>query len=100
MKDSGLLTFETVREWRGTAMETCTKEISKEARPTVRAFTIGLMEKCTMESGRTELKKAMECGKEYLEIHTLVNGKTAKLMVTEFINGKMAIGMKAAGSIA
>jgi hypothetical protein len=31
----------------------------------------------------------MEFGKEFMEIHILVNGKTAKQKVMEFTNGKM-----------
>jgi hypothetical protein len=39
----------------------------------------------------------MECGGEYLEIVIWVNGKIVKLMVMEFINGKMETDMKEVG---
>ena len=60
-------------------------------------YIIGQMEKFMMESGKMVLKKDTECGKEFLEILILDNGKTQRQMVMEFINGKMKTDMKDLG---
>ena len=44
------------------------KEISKVGKPMAKGFMPGLMEKFTMESGKTESKKATVSGKVFSEI--------------------------------
>ena len=65
-----------------------------------KAYIIGQMVKSMMVNGLMELRKDMECGKEYLVTPISVNGKIVKLMVMEFINGRMVIGTKDHGLIA
>lgn len=59
--------------------------------------TTGRTEKSMTASGKTVSKKDMACGKAYLAILTSDNGKTARLMVTEFISGKTVTDSKEAG---
>ena len=85
---------------KDTQMETDMKEIFIKAKLMVKEFIIGLMEKNMMESGKMESKMDTECGEVFSATPILVNGKTLKQMVMEFISGKMVIGMKAPGSTA
>jgi hypothetical protein len=54
MKGSGLKIIEKEKEWKNIVMEINMKEILKEARLMVKVFTIGLMEKYMMVSGKME----------------------------------------------
>lgn len=72
----------------------------KEGKQLGKESITGSQEKSMMVNGNMELKKEMVFGKELMEIHTLENGKTQKHMVTEFIHGKMGIGMKENGTTA
>lgn len=82
---------------KGTAMAINMKEIFKMERLMVKVCISGLMEKCMMENGGMESRKAMEYGKEYLVILTLASGRTAKQMVMVFINGRMATDTRVNG---
>ena len=53
-----------------------------------------------MENGLTGKNMDMEFGEAFMEIHSLDNGKIAKLKDTEFILGLMVIGMKVNGGSA
>lgn len=64
---------------------------------TVEEFTLGRTGKFMMESGNTELKMAMESGKEHPVNHISVNGWTAKHKDMEFTCGKITISTKASG---
>jgi len=60
----------------------------------------GPMERCMMENGEMESKKAMEFGRESSEIVILASGRILRLMVMEFTNGKMVTDMKESGKTA
>ena len=65
----------------------------------VQVFILGLMEKCTKVNGLRALRMAKAFGKVYMATRTSVSGDNQKLQAMVFINGKMAIGMKASGTI-
>ena len=73
------------------------KESFRLVRHTARGSICGLMEKFTMGSGRMELKKATESGRECSETHTLGSGRIQRLMATGSTNGKMGISMRESG---
>lgn len=60
----------------------------------------GDKERSTMENGRMVWKKAMVYGKALKGIHTLDNGRTAKLMVMECMFGRQETSMKVSGKLA
>jgi hypothetical protein len=64
----------------------------------VKVFFIGQRVKSMMGSGLKELKKVMEFGRVWMEIHTLDNGRVARQMGMEFTHGRMGIGMKENGN--
>jgi len=96
-KDNGEMTREKAKEWKDIQMEINMKEIFIREKLMEKEYIIGQMEKFMMESGKMVLKKDTECGKEFLEILILDNGKTQRQMVMEFINGKMETDMKDLG---
>lgn len=73
------------------------KETLKMGKHMARESTNGQMEKCMMENGGMESKKAMEFGKEYSEIATSVSGRILKLMAMVFISGRMETDMRESG---
>ena len=92
------MTKETRRGMSVIVMAILMKVIFKKERLMGKEFIIGQMEKSMMGNGAKELKMVMECGKVYLETAIWVNGLTQKLMDMEYINGKMEIDLKAAGT--
>ena len=82
---------------KGLQMATLIKVSIKRAKQTVKAYSIGTMEKCTMENGSMGLRKAMVSGKGHKEIPTLANGKIPRRKDTVFIAGKMEIDTKENG---
>lgn len=90
--------IEMVAAWKDTAMEIDMKESSRITNLMVKAFTHGLTGRCTKASGRMDLKKGKGFGRVFSEIRTSVSGLKVKLMVTEFINGKMETDTKESGS--
>ena len=91
------MTRETKKDMSVIAMEIHTKVTSKKEKLMEKEYIIGQMEKSMMVNGGKESKMVMECGKVYLEIAIWDNGLIRKLMVMEFINGKMAIDLKVVG---
>ena len=55
------------------------------------------MERSTRASGPWGLNRARASGRAYLEIHTSANGNSPKPQAMVYINGKMAIDMRANG---
>lgn len=82
---------------KGTQMVMSIKVNSKKERPTAKESTNGRMVKSMMENGIMGLSKDMECGRDWQETLTLVNGRIPKLMAMESILGKMVTGMKENG---
>ena len=74
MRECGLMTRGIKKAMNVIVMAIHMREILKKVRLMVKVFIIGPTEKYMMESGAEELKMDMECGKEYLEIATWVNG--------------------------
>lgn len=97
MKECGLMIKDTKKDMSDTVMVTLTREISKKEKLMVREYIYGLMAKSMTVNGVGELRTVMECGRVFLEIVTWVNGLIQKLMVMEFINGKMVIDLREAG---
>ena len=53
--------------------------------------------KCMMESGLWAKSMDSEYGKDFREIHMLVNGEKEMWKGMEYINGKTVISMRASG---
>lgn len=70
------------------------------AKLTGKESTLGLMVRCTMESGKTVPKRATECGMAFSETPTSANGKILKLMAMACILGKMGTNTKVSGKLA
>jgi hypothetical protein len=85
------------KDMRGIQITTGMREISLMERLMVREFIHGLMQKFMMENGGMVLRKAMEYGRESLEIHILENGRIVKQKAMEYISGRTEIGMKENG---
>ena len=82
---------------RGIQITTGMREISLMERHMEREFIHGIMQKSMMENGGMVSRKAMEYGKESLEIHILENGRTVKQKATEYISGRTETDMKENG---
>jgi hypothetical protein len=98
MKACGSMIKETKRDMSVIVMVIPMKVIFRKVKLMEREFIIGQTEKCMMENGVKELKMVMECGKVYSETVIWVNGLILKLMDMEYINGKMEIDLKEAGT--
>ena len=97
MKVNGKMTKEKEKAWNDIQTEISMKVTSRKAKLTERVSMFGQMEKSMMVNGSMVSRKAMECGKVFLVIAILDNGKTVKLMVMVSINGRTAIDMKEPG---
>ena len=89
---------ETKKDMSVIVMAIHMKVIFRKEKLMARESITGQMAKSMMENGARELRMAMECGKVYLETAIWVNGLTQKLMDMEYINGKMEIDLRAAGT--
>jgi len=89
---------ETKKDMSVIVMAIHMKVIFRKEKLMARESITGQMAKSMMENGARELRMAMACGKEYLETAIWVNGLTQKLMDMEYINGKMEIDLRAAGT--
>ena len=97
MKGNGKMITGKEKEWKDIVMEINMKVIFTTVKLMEKEYIIGLTEKYMMENGEMESKKVMECGEVFLVIHTLVNGRIARLMDMVSINGKMETDMKVLG---
>jgi hypothetical protein len=82
------------RVMRDILMATGMKVISNQEKLMAKVYTIGPMERSTMVNGQEELRTDMACGGVSLEIATWDSGMKVKLMVMEYISGKMETDMK------
>lgn len=98
MKATGSTTSETKKDMSVIQTAIPTKVISKKEKHMARESITGPMEKSMMENGVKESRMVMACGKVYLEIAIWANGSTQKHMDMEYINGKMEIDLKEAGT--
>jgi hypothetical protein len=80
-----------------TQMVTFMKEIMRMENHMEEEYIDGLMMNHMKVSGIKDSSMDMASGKELMEIPILVSGKIQKLMVMEFIYGKMEIVMKENG---
>ena len=97
MKANGFKINVMVADLKFLLTEIRIRETIRMVSRTVGEFTVGRTGKFMMESGNTELKMAMESGKEHPVNHISVNGWTAKHKDTEFTSGKITISTKVNG---
>lgn len=99
MRESGRMMSDMEKALKGIKTTINMKGNFKMEKLMVKGFILGSMEKYMMANGKMESKMDMVFGKEFLGILILESGRTARLMVMEFINGKMEISMKESGRI-
>lgn len=99
-KGTGCTTWEMERASRGIQTETPTSGSSSLVEHTAKESTLGRTGRSMTENGTKGWSKGMESGRESSRIHTLVNGRTRRLMDTGSIPGPMEIDMKASGRCA
>ncbi len=100
MKVVGTMIRDTVKVMSVIRTVTPMKDNFNLAKLMVKESTHGRMGKCMMANGKLESKRDMESGEAFMVIHTLENGKIAKLMGMEFIIGRMVTDMKESGNSA
>jgi hypothetical protein len=98
MKAIGSTTKEIKKDMSVIVMAIPMKVISKKEKHMEKESIAGRMVKSMTENGAKELKMDMECGKVYLVTVIWGNGSILKLTVMGYINGKMEIDLKAAGT--
>jgi len=100
MRGSGLMTRDRVRAMRGIVMAMYMRETLQWERHMERESIIGRMERSMMESGARGLRRAMACGRAFMEIAIWGSGVILRHMDMGCISGRMEIGMRAVGIIA